>query len=80
MKITHPVQGFSGYARSGDYGLHFLAGVASDKAANIPAKVRAQMESEGFTFEDERRSTSDDSPAVDPAVDTPAAPPAPPAT
>lgn len=65
MKIVHPVKGYSGYARTGDYGLHFLAGAAFDKASNIPDKARKQMESEGFQFVDERRATvdSDEPPA-----------------
>ena len=60
MKITHPVKGYSGYV-SGPraFGLHFLAGVAHVKAADVPAPVRKQWEADGFEFTDERRASAD---------------------
>lgn len=59
MKITHPVDEFSGHVAVGDYGLHFLAGEAHD--TNIPGPVRTAMEKDGFEFTDDRPGRGNDS-------------------
>lgn len=61
MKITHPVDGYTGYVRVGDHGLRFLAGVAHEKLRDLGEGNRKVLEAEGFTVEDDRpgRGASD---------------------